>query len=431
MANGNETPREGQITASHETIEQWADEEDAIPARRGGHEPANLTLVRESELSDAHDQLTWEEFFDTFEDADMVAVYHETGDIEVLERDEATRRVSVETDELEEALLAGETVTSTITETAVVERTVVEEMSLESQVVDREVIDETYVDAERVARDVTGCEVTDSGGARHDPVDFEQFNPGAAVSDEFDVEVTVEEDWSLTTELLDRLTIESRIADTDVEAVGEDDIRSTIDAKGLQRTLLQSDLFEAEVDVDAVVDTDAVYTEFREGDVIETQLLERQTMDEEVAVTKRFTGTITEGETIMADTVTRETVDRAMVEDQGVHDVSPIETTEPGEVTPTEAEAEATMTAEGETLRTQPSDDDEGKQVVDANDDEVGMVVEVESDTVYVEPNPSLADRIKTALDWGEGHEDAYPIDASQISRITDDNVHLAAQEEL
>ncbi|WP_424020023.1 PRC-barrel domain containing protein (plasmid) [Halorientalis pallida] len=79
------------------------------------------------------------------------------------------------------------------------------------------------------------------------------------------------------------------------------------------------------------------------------------------------------------------------------------------------------MTGERATL----SESDEGKTVVDADGTEIGMVTAVSGDSFEVQPDPSLVDRVKATLDWGEQSEDVYRIDANRIDRITGTEIEL------
>ncbi|WP_336345217.1 DUF2171 domain-containing protein [Halalkalicoccus ordinarius] len=76
--------------------------------------------------------------------------------------------------------------------------------------------------------------------------------------------------------------------------------------------------------------------------------------------------------------------------------------------------------------RTRPTEDDEGKNVLDANGDRVGLVAAVEGGTLHVETDPSITDDLKAALGWGDA-EDTRAVDESEIERITGDTVHLAS----
>ena len=72
-------------------------------------------------------------------------------------------------------------------------------------------------------------------------------------------------------------------------------------------------------------------------------------------------------------------------------------------------------------------DRDVGKDVLDANGDKVGVITEVDADAnrAYVDPNPGLAERVKTRLGW-EGHDDdAYSVEPDRIEKIDDDHIRL------
>lgn len=71
------------------------------------------------------------------------------------------------------------------------------------------------------------------------------------------------------------------------------------------------------------------------------------------------------------------------------------------------------------------TDDDEGKHVVNQNGDTVGMVSGVRNDTLYVDPDPGLTDKVKSALGWDDIEADDYPLKQSRIDTITDDEVRL------
>jgi hypothetical protein len=69
--------------------------------------------------------------------------------------------------------------------------------------------------------------------------------------------------------------------------------------------------------------------------------------------------------------------------------------------------------------------DDQGKRVVDANGDAVGMVSSVSGGTAYVDPDPGLADRIRTRLGWEDRDDDDFPLEQSRIDTITEDEIRL------
>ena len=76
-------------------------------------------------------------------------------------------------------------------------------------------------------------------------------------------------------------------------------------------------------------------------------------------------------------------------------------------------------------MRTEITDDDEGKHVVDAHGETVGIVTAVEHGTAHVDPDPGITDRIKTTLGWEERDEDTYPLQEEAIDTVTDDEIRL------
>lgn len=88
------------------------------------------------------------------------------------------------------------------------------------------------------------------------------------------------------------------------------------------------------------------------------------------------------------------------------------------------ASAEPTSTDDRRTGdRTVPKPRDQGKDVLDASGQRIGMVADVRGDTLYVDPHPSLTGRIKAALDWGEMSEDVFAVQSESIERIYTDVV--------
>ena len=51
--------------------------------------------------------------------------------------------------------------------------------------------------------------------------------------------------------------------------------------------------------------------------------------------------------------------------------------------------------------------------------------VDTDTQTLYVDPEPSLTDRIKAAFDWGET-DDSYPVGEEQIESVDDEEIRIA-----
>jgi hypothetical protein len=71
------------------------------------------------------------------------------------------------------------------------------------------------------------------------------------------------------------------------------------------------------------------------------------------------------------------------------------------------------------------TDDDEGKRVVNAEGDEIGIIETVEGGSAYVNPDPGVTDAIKSKLGWGDSDEESYELADRNVETVTDDEVRL------
>ena len=439
MSGEREPSTETQISTDPHTVRSWGETHELVPVRYERRNEERIDVVSRSEQRSDAEELSWEEFGDELSRQGKVAVRHGGEDVDVLDRSEAVGRVTVEGDDVESALMGGETVEAEVTETTVVEHTVVEEATVQSEVTDREVIESGIVDAELVATEVDHCSVTRASEPEETPEVIERFRTGTRTDEPYDVEIGVNELWALTREVVERITIESRIANTDVqgtETVESNTIHEEIDLDGVTQTVLAGELVASPEAATRAVEQEHVETRFREDDVVETRLVRRQTIDEELSVAEEITGEASEAETLSMEAVTHTVAESEIVaedeygidlaavgaggaaaEASGVSGTGAVET-------PAEGTASAHATEETEGL-VAPTQDDEGKTVVNAEGDEFGMVVDVEGDTMHVDPDPSITDRIRTALGWEDHDDDTYPVGGESIARIEDDRVVL------
>ena len=429
---------EGRLTTDRETIRQWAEEHDVMPVRMTETnttvEDSNPYWLRsETEHTETMETISWDEFFQQVEDNELVIMFHgEDADhpLEVVDRDQAVSHAPLEASELEERLLAGETITSEVTETTVVERTIVEHATIESEIIDTELLDSRITDVELRSREIAGCDVIDRDVL--DEVDHDRFEDMSQLTGGFQedlprsvaVEVDVEEDWSVTRELLERATIESRIVDVDVtetDEVESETHESSIELEGIQQALLESDIIETDADAAEIIQSETIESEFHEDDVIRTQLNQRRLVRDEITERKLIRGELTESEVIDAETTASNLLETAFVDSESLD----AEVTHLGhtEYEPTTASTEAVSSEE---VRRVLTEDDEGKPVVDAGGTAVGMVEEVRGGMAYIDPDPGLVDRIKTKLGWGDADEEDYAINEENIERVTDDEVELS-----
>ncbi|MFC6975383.1 PRC-barrel domain containing protein [Halomicroarcula sp. GCM10025709] len=75
--------------------------------------------------------------------------------------------------------------------------------------------------------------------------------------------------------------------------------------------------------------------------------------------------------------------------------------------------------------RTRLTEEDEGKTVVDADGETIGMISGFRGGKAYVDPDPGITDQIMSRLGWENVDEDDYALDSDMVAQISDDEVHL------
>jgi len=455
MSRDSDAHTESQVSTDADTIQSWSEAHTLVPVRREGADEPRLDVVPEDETHTDHEEMNWTEFERELRDRGMVVVRSSDRpeDIDVVDRSEVVSRATVDSEAVEEALIEGETVESEITERRVVEHVIVEEATVQSEIADREIVQSDIVDVALLSTDVDQCSVTRAEPPDESTTDLSWFQPGTNLSDPYDVEIDVDETWEVTRDVVERITVESEIVDTDVdetETVESDTMRETVDIEGVTETVLRGELVESPETAAEAVEHGRVESQFREDDIVETNLLRRQTIEEEMSVSKEITGEVSNTETVSADAISHAVV-RSEIVDQEEYDVDLAasvaaaeteSTAEPGPAEPT-ADTEPTAgepaTAEAgaggddgerEDARVTPMEEDEGKTVVNPDGEEVGMVVDVDSGQMYVDPHPSITDRIRTVLGWSDHDDDSYVLGTDHIDHIGEDEVVLRMEHE-
>ena len=446
MSGNPERRREGRISSDRETIRGWADEHNYVPVRAQSGGSDEYRFVREDEVSGSQERVDWDTFFADMEKGDNVVMFHgESVDepFEVTRREDAVSRMDLEDEDIENRLIEGETITSKITETTVVEQVIVENVTVESQLVDTEMVDQRVVDVELISRECSGCElVEDRQVEAMEQFDSDRYfetigaaeyatgEPMGALGAEgelpYHAELDVEEAWTVTREIDERLTVESRVVDDDVTETDTVQDRD-IDVEGLHRTIAESDILGDERSPDEVMTEYEIETEFDEGEAVRTYFDRQRVVEDEVVDRRSLRADIVEGELLGMETVhTQDIADSVSDEEVGATETEVVADTE------VEATADEEM-AEAEIGEVTLTDQEVGKTVIDMTGDEVGLITDVDDSgqMMYVDAHPSITERIKAALDWGGRGEDNYPINANQVRRITDDEVELKGAEEL
>ncbi len=412
------------MTTDPKRIREWAEARDAVPVRVRDSEDHGHSFVRRDEMGESHEEYTWDEFEERFEDDDLVFIYHETeptgegiGFFEIVERERAFERADLGRDELEDSLRRGETVTTEIVETQVVEREIVERDTIESEVIDTDLVERDVVDSELIDRTIVETEF---------------------VSDDM-IELTVDETRLDTIEEIERYIVESRVVDVDIEQdeeIERDDIQTDIELESVQRSILESDVVRSSVTPDDVVEQEVIQSQRTEGDTVRSELIERRTIEEELTDQRRMRYVLEESELIESEVITSDVLEGEIidVDEYEAMETGGMETGTAGataDETMAETESDAGMgttdeMADASAIELSP--DDQGKDVVDESGQQIGMVAEVEGQTAYVDPEPGLTDRLKARLDWGGHGDDDYPVESAQITEITDDEVVIRSE---
>jgi hypothetical protein len=75
--------------------------------------------------------------------------------------------------------------------------------------------------------------------------------------------------------------------------------------------------------------------------------------------------------------------------------------------------------------RTRLTEKDEGKRVLNADGETIGMISGFRGGKAYVDPDPGITDKIMSRLGWENVDEDDYTLDSDMVAQISDDEVHL------
>jgi len=401
--------------------------------------------------------------------------------------DEEVEQALLEGDTVQTQITETRVVEKTVQETETFESEVIDSEIVSDDIVDTELVrrEITGVHFGEAETDERVAIVEDSETTGWDE-DVEEID----VTEHEYITVDVDETREVTRELVERRTVETRVVDRDVEeteTVESETLESRVDVEGVQRTILESDILGGQIPTEEVIEGGHVESEFSDDDTILTELYERRIVRDEVVDRKRLTFELVDEETVSNETVESVLVESMLVGSDAMGEDTEIEgiaiersdtattdagmatghdtTTDDGmtasddSMTDETATASATagtsseatmgdvestddsmaddtmtdegMTASDETIvegeEIQLDDHDVGKDVIDANDEQVGVVTEVDEDEnlLYVDPHPGLAQRVKTRLGW-EGHsEDAYSVTPDRIEMVGDDEIRL------
>jgi hypothetical protein len=71
------------------------------------------------------------------------------------------------------------------------------------------------------------------------------------------------------------------------------------------------------------------------------------------------------------------------------------------------------------------TDDEQGKEVVDATGTPLGLVVDVRDETAYVEPDPDFLETLEADAGWTTADGDEYRVDQDAVEKKDDETLYL------
>lgn len=78
--------------------------------------------------------------------------------------------------------------------------------------------------------------------------------------------------------------------------------------------------------------------------------------------------------------------------------------------------------------RSKLTEEDEGKKVINADGEEIGIISAFRGGQAFVDPDPGLTDKIMSKLGWQDADADDYALDEDHVEQVTDDEVHLTGR---
>lgn len=70
-------------------------------------------------------------------------------------------------------------------------------------------------------------------------------------------------------------------------------------------------------------------------------------------------------------------------------------------------------------------EEDEGKVLVDAAGEELGVVTEVVNNVAYVDPNPGVGEAVMAAFGRADANADDLAVEGEIVEAVTDEEIRL------
>lgn len=469
----DERRRDSTVLTDRDDVRRWADENDVVPVRDSEAEGERRSdLVRRDEMRSHHEERQWDDFLDEFEDRELAVAYTDAGDAgsgrhRLVERTHVVDEHGEMDDSVVKDLLEGETVETEVTEREVVETEVVETATIESRLVDSEVVDSEIVDSEIVEEELVGIAVTEAS-------DSEVVDDDRRYFDDDDQRIEIEERGAVvlefdetrveTEEQIEKKIIESTVVEQDVDEstrVEDESASVDVDAAGVHEHLGSTDLVDTRSD--DLIEDRHIETEFDEDNTATSTLTQHRTVENTVTERKTVLADITDVDIDDSTVVSEEVVateivdaDTSAVTGRGFDDETETSTASAGRTETTDAgttgttgagttgttgRASGTMNEDrtadvnadedhpvsgdaGVSGNVRIDDSAMGRDVVTPDGEKIGMVsdVDAERDRLEVDEDPSLTDRLKAHLHWGDD-DDTATLTPAQIREMNHDSV--------
>lgn len=454
-----------ETTTDHDTIRSWVEERGSTAAQviePSGDDPGSLAIIPEQAEEESVREISWDEFFETFEEENLAFVYQTNKDdpteqwfCKFIGREQepsedvfdaessgmtwsgggqqsesSTSRTAGEGSEAEvvgeSTLEEGDVAETEVTTSEVVEKEIIETDRIQSRVVASEIVEENAIDSSVIDRQLDHCELIND-----DTVENEVIETRRVTNEIFEVH-TVE------SKVVDSETVERDLSDGEAETGAADepmveDATADLEDSGLTHgTIVASEIVRNEIERGDLVEGDVLETEVVERRVLENEIEERILLRTEIATGESIDDRIIESEIVESEIVERDMTDHGSGAsasgegfESGTEDLD-ADAGATGMEADDETATESAGSVESSETAVNVTEDDEGKSVVNTYDERLGIVAEVRDGTLYVDPDPGLTEKITSSLGWGDTDDDTYPVEADEIEKINDDEVTIS-----
>ena len=74
------------------------------------------------------------------------------------------------------------------------------------------------------------------------------------------------------------------------------------------------------------------------------------------------------------------------------------------------------------------TEDDEGKFLMDAEGEQIGIVTEVDDGVAHVEPDPNIGEALIQSLGFGDADEDDIEVHGDAVETVTESELRLRGE---